>query len=769
MKPAEAGALAQSQRWIGRPLRRVEDRPLVVGEGRFVDDLAPPGCLHAVFARSPVARARIAAVRTDAARGTPGVVAVVTGDDLGALESLSVNRVFAETRVPPHPLLARAAVNSVGEPVAMVVAETLAAARDAAERVEVDYESLDPVVRTAAAAGADTLFAELPDNEAFRHQWRVGDVEAAFGAATQVVSVRIEQPRVAAVPLEPRATLASWDAGAGELTVWTSTQTPHRARTDLARILGLDAARVRAIAPDVGGAFGAKASLYAEDAVVAWASLRLGRPVKWAALRSEDLVSATHGRGAAMEAELAVAGDGALLGLRARLVFPLGRWLPYSAVVPAWNAARILPGPYRIDAVDITARGVVTNAAAVGIYRGAGRPEAAMLMERLLDEAAHALGLDPLELRRRNVIPADRFPYRTPTGQVLDSGDYGRALERALELADYAGLRAEQARRRASGELVGIGAALYVEPCGQGWESARVAVRRDGTVAAQSGSSAQGQGQRTAFAQIVAEHLGVGPDRVEIGQGDTGLAPPGIGALASRSTAIGGSALARAAQEVREQGRRIAARLLDAAPEETLACEGGFEVAGSPTRHADWAAVAVAADGAGLESTAVFTAPGEAWSFGCCIAAVAIDAETGALAVERFVWVDDAGVIVNPLLADGQLVGGFAQGLGQALMERIVYDADGQLLTGTLMDYALPRADDVPAVTIEKTVTPSPANAIGAKGVGESGSIGAPPALANAAVDALSPRGIRDLELPLTSYAIWQALHARRTRQEARP
>lgn len=722
MKLSDLAGLQSPQRWVGQPLRRVEDERVLAGKGCFVDDLQPPGCAYAAFVRSPMARARIAGLNVDAAREVPGVLAVITGEDVAALGELAVNRILPQMRVPARALLARTMVNAVGEPVALVVAETLHAARDAAELVEVDYDALDAVVDTETAKDAPPLYDDLPANDVFSQHWRDGDVDAAFARADRTVSLRLEFPRVAPTSLEPRGALASWDATTRALTVWTSSQTPHRARADLARILGLDVEKVRTIAPDVGGAFGMKASIYPEDALVAWASMQLARPVKWAAMRSEDLLSATHGRGGVVTAELAVANDGALLGLRARVTYPLGLWLPFSAAVPAWNAARILPGPYRVAAVDIHTQGVVTNTAPLGIYRGAGRPEAATVMERLMDEAARALDIDPVELRRRNAVPADGFPHRTPTGQTLDSGDFAMLLERATALTEYRELRAEQARRRAQGELVGIGVSLYVEPCGSGWESARITMNPDGRVIAATGTSPQGQGQRTAFAQIVADELGVAFDAVEVRQGDTRETPTGVGALASRSTAIGGSALKLAAAEVREKMRASA----------------GHEA---------------------VEATVVYTAPAEAWSSGCCIAAVSIDADTGELRIERFVWVDDAGMIVNPLLAEGQLIGGFAQGLGQTLMEHVRYDEHGQLLTGTFMDYAVPRADDIPALTIEKVATTSPANALGAKGVGESGCIGAPPALLNAAIDALAPRGVHHLDMPLTSEKLWRALN----------
>lgn len=706
------GALLKASELAGgeigaRRLRR-EDDALLSGAGCFVDDRSPAGCLHLAFARSPFPHAAIRSLDIEAARKSPGVVTIVTASDLEALGPLPVNRTMFDAQVPRRPLLARHDVRYVGEPIVAVVAVSIEAARDAVDRIALDFDDGSAVIDMKEGA------------ESFLKQWFCGDVAAAFREADEVVSVRLTEPRVAASPLESRATLAAWDEAKDDLTVWSSTQTPHRLRADLADLLGIDRCRVRVVAADVGGAFGSKASIYPEDVVVAWAARHVRRPVKWIATRSEDLISATHGRGAVLEGELAVRRDGTLLGLRASVTFPLGAWLPYSALVPAWNAGRILPGPYAVPNVHITSRGVLTDTAPLGIYRGAGRPEASLLIERLVDDAARALGMDAAELRYRNLVPAEAFPFRTPTGQVLDSGDYCGLLERALDLAGYADLREERQRRRARGELYGIGIALYLEPCGQGSESANVKIEQGTRAHVACGTSPQGQGQATAFAQIASDVLSFPIENIEIVQGDTAAAPAGVGALASRSTAIGGSAIAEAARQARE---RFAAG--DALP---------------------------------IEVSVNYVAPGEAWSAGCCIAAVSIDAETGELRVERFAFTDDAGVVVNPMLVEGQLTGGFAQGLGQVLMERIVHDENGQVLTGSLMDYALPRASDVPPLLLAELNTRSTANTLGSKGVGESGAIGTPAALLNAALDALSVRGVRGIDMPLTSETIWRAL-----------
>ncbi len=747
--------------WIGRSRLRVEDERLLTGRGRYVNDVSLPGCLYVAFVRSVHGAAALRRIGTDAAAAVPGVVAVFTGADVADLGAPAVNHLLPGLRVPPFQVLARDAVCAVGQPVAAVVAATPEAAADGAELVEIDYEPTEVTLTPVQTKG----------EAAVSHDWRSGDADAAFRTAARVVRVRVEHSRVAPMPLEPRAAAAYWDAGEERLTVWLSTQTPHRARQDLATILRIDAARIRVIAPDVGGAFGGKASIFPEDIFVAWASRRLGRPVRWRGSRGEDLLAGTHGRGGTLEGELAVSTDGKALALRARLSFPLGHWMPYSGVVPGWNAARILPGPYSIAAVDIHLDAFPDNTAAVGIYRGAGRPEAAMLLERLMDEAARELAIDPVELRRRNLLVGHAAPRVTPTGVALDSGNYGVVLEEAVELAGYAALRERQAARRANGGIFGVGVAMYVEPCGQGWESAVVRLARNGSIVAATGSTAQGQGRETAYAQIVADVLALPPDAVSVKHGDTDQTPAGIGALASRSTAIGGSALLRAAQELRTKACALAARLLQLRPEQIIVDEDGFALDTDPERRISWKLLADAAyaeDSEGLVSSVVFHADGEAWSSGCCIAAVSIDADTGVPTIEHLAWVDDAGVVVNPLLVEGQLLGGMAQGIGEALMERVVYDGDGQILTGSLMDYALPRAADMPPVLLRSLATPSPVNALGAKGVGEAGCIGVPAAIVNAVVDALAPFGVRHLDMPLTSEKIWRALRDAANREDAK-
>jgi carbon-monoxide dehydrogenase large subunit len=738
--------------WVGRSLRRFEDARLVTGKGRFVDDLRLPETLFIEFARSNHARALIVSLNTTDAENMPGVVTVLRAPEPGTLGHAAVNRVLPDMRMLPFPVLPVAEINAVGQPIAAVVATRASIAADAAALIEAE---LEPV----------PLWED--EEPVYRHEWKAGDVAGAFERAAHVVRVTVAHERVAPTPIEPRAAMAFWDEGAQVLNVWLSTQTPHRARTDLAAILNLSEKKIRVIAPDVGGAFGGKASIYPEDALVALASLQLKRPVKWRGSRTEDFLAATQGRGATIAGELAIDREGKFLGLRATLDYPLGHWLPYSAAMPGKNAGRCLPGPYVCDHVDIALEGRAENTAAVGIYRGAGRPEAAMLMERLADKAALTLGLDPAEIRRRNLIPADAFPYSTATGSVLDSGDYPKLLEMAKQKAGYDDALRARDHRRAEGEVCGIGIAVYTEPCGHGWESAEVRLDPDGRIVAATGSSAQGQGRETAYAQIVADVLRLRPEQIAVDHGDTSSCPAGIGALASRSTPIGGSALLQAAEQFREKARLCAARLLQANPDELALTEVGFETAIPVRRALSWrdlgriaqADADVASEfGVGLRTDVVYEAEGEAWSSGCVIAQVTIDADTGVLAVDRIVWVDDAGTVVNPMLAQGQMIGGLAQGVGEALLERIVYDEDGQLVTASFMDYAIPRAGHIPELVLGKIETPSPFNILGAKGIGEAGCVGVPPAIVNAAVDALKPFGVTHLDMPLTGEKLWSAM-----------
>ncbi|MCC5987563.1 MAG: xanthine dehydrogenase family protein [Pararhodobacter sp.] len=702
--------------FIGRAMHRREDDALLRGQGRFVDDLAPQGALHMAVFRAPVASARIEMLDVDDARAAPGVAAVFTADDLGVMPAAGVNRLIEGAPLKPMVVLAQGRVAAAGQPVAVVVAESRAAAEEAAEQIMLDTEP------------------DVPADSCHRvAEWQTGQ---AGEEATQV-AVTLSHPRVAPFAMEPRAALAVPEGEA--LTVWLSTQTPHRARDDLQRMLGLAAGALRVVAPDVGGAFGGKASIYPEDVLCAFAALRLGRAVSWRATRGEDFLAATHGRGARSDAELALDGEGRITRLTARHEFAMGYWMPYSAYAPVSNAGRILPGPYIAASVDIAVDVRLSDAPAINIYRGAGRPEAAMLIERAMDKAARAAGLDPFEIRRRNIIPASAFPYHSPTGETFDSGDYAELLDKLEAASDYAALRQRQAERRAAGEVVGLGLALYIEPCGRGWETAKLTLLPDGRFRALTGASAQGQGRETAFAQLLADELGTEPAQIEVGEGDSAALDNGIGALASRSTAIGASAMLRAARALRERVQGLM---------------GGNAFPG-------WQAAAKSlAAQLPLTVEETYTAQAEAWASGAVLAEMAIDRDTGAARVEGITWVDDAGRVLNPMLVEGQLMGGMAQGLGAALMERLVIDGDGQLLTGSLMDYAVPRAADMPArLRLEKIATDTDANEFGAKGVGEAGCIGIPAAILNAAQDALSPFTERDLALPLTSERLWRAMN----------
>lgn len=757
-------------KYVGRPMKRREDRRLLLGAGKFVDDFRPAETLSVVFVRSPYGHARIRRLDVAAVQKAAGVVAVVTGDEVRHLGPMPVNRAIPDMKVPPHPIIADGVVHATGVPVAAIAAETAAAAWDAAELLEVEYEELPAATapEAALAGGAPLLFKDVDGNRSFRRVLKAGDPEGAFARAAHRVTLRIAQERIAAVAIEPRAVLASFDASTEELTLWVSCQAPFRIRGELARLLGLHESQVRVIAPDVGGGFGVKTGPYREEVLLAWLALRVGRPLRWVATRREDFPTTNQARGSVCESELALDADGRILGLRARVVSPLGASLMNAAAGSPWNHARLLPGAYVVPSCDIVVEGALTNSAPVAAYRGAGRPEACFAIERLMDTAARALKLDPAELRRRNLIPADRFPFRTITGQSYDSGNYPEALERALAAVDYPALRRTQEARRAGGDVVGVGIVSYVEPCALGWESGSIKVERSGRVTAITGSSAHGQGHETTFAQVVADALGVTPEDVTVVHGDTRSGPEGFGTFGSRSTALGSGALVEAAGVVRDKGRRIAAKLLEAGLEDVVGARGGFHVIGAPQKAIAWRDVASvayaggaalpASDTPGLESSSYFQAEAEVWSFGAVVAVVSIERDTGRLLIESLVWVDDAGTIVNPLLAEGQLHGSLAQGLGQAMMEQIVYDERGQLLTGTLMDYAIPRADEVPAVTIEKMHTPSPRNPLGAKGLGEAGCIAIPPALVNAAVDALAPFGVIHVDMPLTAEKLWRAM-----------
>ncbi|MFN8525618.1 MAG: xanthine dehydrogenase family protein molybdopterin-binding subunit [Chloroflexota bacterium] len=758
----------QTTRAIGQPIKRLEDDAFLRGDGRYVDDLSEPGLLYAHFVRSPHAHARIVDIDLAAARSSPGVAAVLTAAELvGRAEMPEPMRATPDTRGEKAPLLAVDRVRYVGEAVAVVLGESRAAAEDAAALIDVDYEPLRGYgsARAALAPGAVMLHESAPGNICYQRRATQGDTDGAFARAAHVVRVRSAHHRIAAVSLETRAILARPEAGGG-LTVWASTQAQHRLRGSLAAALGMAEGEIRVIAPDVGGGFGAKGTFQREDVIVCAAARMLGRPVKWMAGRMEDLLTMQHARDQVDEAEAAFDGKGRCLALRVRSVANVGAYL-HGGNTGLFTRILIYPtGAYDIPVLDADVTVAFSNTNPTGAYRGAGRPEATMVIERVMDAAARQIGLDPAEIRRRNFIQPHQFPYRNAGGSTYDSGDYPALLAKALAAADYTGLRREQAARRANGELVGVGLATFIELTGAGWESGRVRFESDGTVTAIPGSTNHGQGHRTSFAQIVADALELPFERVRVRQNDTALTPAGFGTFGSRSTVVGGGALVAASATLRQRACALAAAELEVATTDVEWAGGEARLKGAPERALGVAELAgaatrrgVANDVAGgergvLEAYEQFDAGGEVISSGAYVAMVSVDRETGRVLVERFTAVDDCGTVINPLLVEGQVHGALAQGFGEALWERMVYDEDGGVLTGSLLDYPVPSAPTLPQWDLDHIVTPSPIQPLGAKGAGEAGTIGAPPTIVSAVHDAL---GVPDLELPLSDERVWRA------------
>jgi carbon-monoxide dehydrogenase large subunit len=647
-------------------------------------------------------------------------------------------------------------------------------AADALEAIGVDYEALPVVIdpEAALAPGAPLLHEAWGTNLAFRWTRAGGDVDSAFAVAEKVVEVRIANQRLIPNAMEPRAVVAAHDPGTNQTTLWTTTQIPHTVRDEVADVLGIPRREMRVIAPEVGGGFGAKSNVYSEEVLAPFLARRLGRPVKWVATRSEDFLATSHGRDQINFIRLAADRTGRVHGADLRVIADCGAY--YSRVTPIVPGltGQMMTGVYDIPNARVVAEGVMTNKGINEPYRGAGRPEAAYLIERAMDALADELGMDPAEVRRRNFIPPNRFPYKTPTGATYDSGEYARALERALELVDYPALRAEQTRRRAQrapegDKLLGIGLASYVEICGfVDWESGAVSVNAEGKVTVLTGASPHGQGHQTAWAQIAADTLQIPLEDIVVKHGDTAVVPRGIGTFGSRSAAIGGSAVIRNAVTVRERAREIAAHLLEAAVADVELANGRFQVVGTPAVSLGWQEVAQAAYSGtlpeelqgGLKADEDFKPASETYPFGAHVCVVEIDPETGAVELARYVTVDDCGRVINPLLVEGQVHGGIAQGAGQALLERAAYDESGNLVSGSLMDYALPRADNFPHFETNRTETPTPLNPMGVKGIGEAATIGSTPAVVNAVVDALSHLGVRHIDMPLTAEKIWRAI-----------
>ncbi len=760
---------------VGAAVVRKEDPNLLVGRGTYVDNLQLPGLLHMAFVRSVQPHARLRGVDVSAALAVPGVVAALTAADFPGLPSMGGPQPSLER---PH--LATDTVRFVGEPIAVVVGRDRYAAADGAAAVQVDYDPLPPVASldAALAEGAPLLFPDLGTNVVSQVPM-ADDAEAELAAAPHRAHLRLVNQRLAAAPMEPSAAAADW--GPTDLTVWASCQAPHAVRARLGELLGKPSHEIRVIAPDVGGGFGAKASWYPEFVLTALLSKRLGRPVKYLETRSENMVSMTQGRDQVDEVDVGFDDEGRILVLRADILQDVGGY-PYGDAVGLPFLTMIMAaGCYRVPKVATGFRAVVTNTTPVSSYRGAGRPEGSYLIERVVDLIADELGLDPVEVRRRNFIPRDAFPYATHLGTEYDSGDYAASLSKLLEMIDLEGLRREQAARRddASRPLLGIGFSTFVEMGGfgpsslmegfgllGGWESARARVNPDGSVVLLVGTSPHGQGHETMFAQIAADVLPVPFEQISVVHGDTAAVQEGIGTFGSRSAPIGGEAVKRAAGRALEKARQVAAHLLEAAPEDLEVSDGRFTVRGSPDRGLDWSEVANKAYRAtqigdlevGIEATAVFDPPNNTFPSGahCCL--VEVDRETGRVTLLRYVAVDDCGTVINPLTAKGQIMGGVAQGIAQALYEKVVYTEDGQPLTTTLAEYLVPSAAEIPRFDVAHTVTPTPTNSLGAKGLGESGATAAPQAVVNAVVDALSHLGVRDLEMPLTPERVWRAM-----------
>ncbi|OLE36587.1 MAG: carbon monoxide dehydrogenase [Candidatus Rokubacteria bacterium 13_1_20CM_2_70_7] len=782
-------ATATQERLFGKAIKRREDPRFITGRGQYVDDVKLPGLTYAAFVRSPHAHARLQGINTAKAKGLPGVIAIYTGKDV-PVGALPCGWMLPGIKVPQRPVLAQDRVHYVGEPVAIVIAENAYAARDAAEAVQVQYQALPAVSnpRKAHDRGAALLFDDIPQNQCF--YWTIGDkasTDAAFTAAARVVSQPLINQRLIPNAIEPRACLASFSQATGELTLWVTSQNPHVHRLLMAAfVLGIPETKMRVISPDVGGGFGSKIFVYNEEVVVSWASRALGRPVKWTAERRESFMNDAHGRDHVTEAEMAFDRDGKITGLRVKTHANLGAYLStFAPLIPSYLYGPLLSGVYKIPAIFCEVWGMLTNTAPVDAYRGAGRPEATYLLERMMDRAARELNVDPAELRRRNLIPAftGGTPYQTPVAFAYDSGNYEPTLTRALESSGYAQVRKEQDQARKQGRYLGIGVTTYIEACGPApsavagslgagaglWESGQVRVHPAGAVTVFTGSHSHGQGHETTFAQLVADELGLPMEQVEIVHGDTAQIPFGMGTYGSRSACVGGSAIFRCLEKIKDKGRKIAAHLLEVG-EQDLVFEGGkWSVKGSPGKAKTWGEVALMAYLAhnipqgmepGLEATSFYDPSNFTFPFGAHVGVVEVDPETGTVKLLKYVAVDDVGRVINPMIVDGMVHGGIAQGVGQALWEHGVYGDDGQLLSATMMDYAMPKADQLPSYQTDRTVTPSPVNPLGVKGAGETGTIASTPTVANAVIDALAPFGVIHIDMPLTPEKIWRAVKA---------
>jgi carbon-monoxide dehydrogenase large subunit len=782
-------------RVLGASIKRREDPRFITGKGNYTDDLKLPGLTHAVFVRSPHANAKIRRIDTSKAAKAPGVVAIFTGKDMTGVNSLPCGWLLPELKIPPHMPLASDAAHYVGDPVAIVIAESQSAAADAAELVVVDWDVQPSVTNTekAAAKGSVQIHEVAPDNVAFR--WQIGDgaaTDAAFKAAPVVVKKRIVNQRLVANAMEPRACVARYDDSTGDWTLWVTSQNPHVHRLLMtAFVLGIPEHKVRVIAPDVGGGFGSKIFLYNEETVCTWATKQIKRPIRWTSSRREAFQTDAHGRDHVTDAEVAVSRDGKFLGLRVKTTANLGAYLStFAPAVPTYLYATLLNGVYEWPAIHAEVTGVFTNTTPVDAYRGAGRPEACYVLERMVDAAAAALKMDPVEIRKKNFIPKFDNGYQTKVALSYDSGNYGGALDKLLVMLDYKKFRTDQAAARAQGRLMGIGFSTYIEACSIApskvvgslgaqaglWESGKVQVHPTGKVSVFTGSHSHGQGHETTMAQIVADSLGIPMDDIEIVHGDTGRVPFGMGTYGSRSASVGGTAIVMSLDKIKEKGKKIAAHLLEANPKDMEYVGGNFVVKGSPQKAIPFGQVALTAyvphnypEGVepGLEETSFYDPSNFCFPFGAHACVVEVDPDTGHVKILRYLAVDDVGNVINPMIVDGMVHGGIAQGVAQALWEEAVYDRDsGQLVSGSLMDYTLPKADMLPFYETDRTETPTPVNPLGVKGAGETGTIASTPAVVNAVVDALSGLGVDHIDaMPMTPERVWKTAQAAKSKK----
>ncbi len=784
-----AGAPVETGRYIGSRMLRKEDAPLVMGHGHYVDNLALPGMLWVAVVRSPMAHARITSVDVSAALELPGVVAAYSGSDLASEWAASLPcawPVAPETKIPSHWPVAQDRARLVGDPVAVVVADTRAHAADAVEAVDVDYEQLPAVtsIEQALAEGAPVVHEEFGDNICFKDlKIASGDVDKVFAEAPVTVKQRYYHPRLIPNAIEPRGVLVQPTPATGEMTMWSSTQIPHILRTLLALTLDIPESKFRVIAPDVGGAFGSKLDVYAEEAICLAVARRLGVPVKWIEERSEGYLATLHGRDVIQDMEVAATEDGRLLGVRVKVLCDMGAYCQLVAPGIQVLGATLFAGVYKAEAGSFECTAVFTNRTPTDAYRGAGRPEATYAIERIMDALARRVGKDPADVRRMNFIPPFSEPTANVFGALYDSGDYEAGLDKALQLADYEGLRREQAERRRRGDArqLGIGLSTYIEACGSapsrgfaaanfgagGWEAATVRCLPTGKVVVVTGTSPHGQGHETSWSQIAADALGVKFEDVEVLHGDTAISPQGLDTYGSRSLAAGGVALQKAADKVIAKAKKIAAHELEVAEEDVEFAEGKLRVRGAPDKAKTIPDVAFSAflahnlpDGVepGLEETALFDPVNNTFPSGAHICVVEVDTETGLTDIVKYVAVDDCGNIVNPMIAQGMIHGGIAQGIAEGLYEEATYDEHGNLTTGHMGIYQIPSAAELPSFVTDHVITPSTSNPGGWKGVGEAGTIGAPPAVVNAVVDALTPLGVTDIGMPVSPQRVWRAI-----------